>query len=247
MTANVMALLNKNQGQLLLSDGSVMQSQDSDLGVTGKIVEHHRNSSGGITKGPASYRMFTCQQNVVVVGPPGGPPPVPVADQGLLGAYYTAWFGGQSATRVDKTLHLPYGGGVMGTPAEWGAFGRLERPFDIPLPGVTPDNCFPLESVKWNGFIKADVSEPFTFHINADDHGWLYLNGKEIKYAWWVWTDIYLPSPAVPMAAGEWVPIEVRNANNPGSGRWNPCQIKMEWSSPSTPRGKIPLANMKVK
>ena len=120
MTANVMALLNKNQGQLLLSDGSARQSQDSDLGAGGKIVHHHRESSGGIYKGPASYRMFTCQPVGAVASPPPTPPPV-LAD--LTGHWYAAVSsddGGTVTISDNETLQFFHStdGGATWTPGK---------------------------------------------------------------------------------------------------------------------------------
>ena len=77
----VMAMLRRNQGHLLLCDGSAMQSRDSDLGVNGKVVEQHRNTSGGTYKGPASYQMFTCQPaGNAAPNNNATPPPVTLAD-----------------------------------------------------------------------------------------------------------------------------------------------------------------------
>ena len=39
--------LNKSQGQMVLADGSAKQSTDADLGLSGKVVRGHANSSGG--------------------------------------------------------------------------------------------------------------------------------------------------------------------------------------------------------
>ena len=77
----VMAMLRRNQGQLLLCDGSAMRSRDSDLGVNGKVVEQHRNTSGGTYKGPASYQMFSCQPaGNAAPSNNATPPPVTLAD-----------------------------------------------------------------------------------------------------------------------------------------------------------------------
>ena len=50
MTDNGMAGLSKNEGQLVLADGSASQSNDADLG---KGATLHINTTGGLTKGPA--------------------------------------------------------------------------------------------------------------------------------------------------------------------------------------------------
>jgi len=52
--------LNKSQGQLVLADGSAMQSTDADLGRFGKLVKGHVNSSGGVTMGKAVTHLIGC-------------------------------------------------------------------------------------------------------------------------------------------------------------------------------------------
>jgi len=46
------------QGQLVTMDGSTKQSNNADLGVNGMVVKEHINSVGGLTKGPASTKVF---------------------------------------------------------------------------------------------------------------------------------------------------------------------------------------------
>ena len=53
-----MALINRNEGQLLLADGSVTLSQDSDLKGNGKLVKKHLSATGGISKGAASTHVL---------------------------------------------------------------------------------------------------------------------------------------------------------------------------------------------
>ena len=217
---HAMAGLNKSQGQLVLADGSAKQSTDADLGSSGKLVKGHINSSGGVSLGKASTLVIGCSGD----------------DEGLLGTYYTGHFSGTSATRVDKTMYLPFGGGIE---------GRV-GPHNIPLPGSKSDAGHPLHSVVWTGSIRADVSEEFTFYINADDEAWLSVNGKQIDYQVWPGDyNIFSRSKPFKFTAGEWVPIEVRLKNYMAHDGLCPIHIKMEWSSPSTKRGKIPTGNMK--
>ncbi len=54
LQANAMGLLNKNEGQVLLADGSAAQSNDSDLETDGKLIKQHLSATGGISKGAAS-------------------------------------------------------------------------------------------------------------------------------------------------------------------------------------------------
>jgi len=54
----VMARLNRSQGQLALADGSVHQSNDADLGKTGRRVLPHKSSHGGVSIGPANTQTI---------------------------------------------------------------------------------------------------------------------------------------------------------------------------------------------
>jgi prepilin-type N-terminal cleavage/methylation domain-containing protein len=73
-----MAMLNKNEGHLLFSDGSATKSRDSDLKGPDELVaplgarlKEHVNASGGITRGPSSTLMLACaSQKKVEPEPP---------------------------------------------------------------------------------------------------------------------------------------------------------------------------------
>ena len=55
---NVMFGLNGGQGQLSTADGASRQAGDFDIGSSGDVVGRHSSSMGGLTKGPASTRIF---------------------------------------------------------------------------------------------------------------------------------------------------------------------------------------------
>ena len=57
---SAMSGLNKSQGQLVRADGSAMQATDADLGLSGKTVKGHINSSGGVTMGKAVTHLVGC-------------------------------------------------------------------------------------------------------------------------------------------------------------------------------------------
>ena len=219
-----MALLTKNEGQILLADGSASQSSDSDLMANGKLVSKHISSSGGIKKGPASTRVLGCK--------PGGEDYV----CGLDAVYYTEQnWGGVSATRIDKTLYLPFGN-----------MDFFKKPYDLPFPNSKKDSPLPMLSAKWTGKIYMDHSEPYTFHLSADNEAWIYINGQQAHHVGLQGNSVTnsAPSPPLEVKAGEWMDIEVRyNEWNPES----PSHIAVEWSSPSTPRGEIPCLNLMTK
>ena len=69
MAANAMAGLAKNEGQLVMADGSASQSNDADLT---RRVNLHKNSTGGLTKGPACTTLLDIAGGgIVVAGGPG--------------------------------------------------------------------------------------------------------------------------------------------------------------------------------
>ncbi|MBL69432.1 MAG: hypothetical protein CMO74_13475 [Verrucomicrobiales bacterium] len=72
---NSLALLFKNEGQLLMADGSALLSNDSDLSSKGKIVQNHINSHGGIKHGKASTRILGCNQAQLAVNQEEQPEP----------------------------------------------------------------------------------------------------------------------------------------------------------------------------
>ncbi len=55
---NVVAGLENSQGQMTTADGASTQSTDFDIGSGGGVVGRHSSSMGGLTKGPASTRIF---------------------------------------------------------------------------------------------------------------------------------------------------------------------------------------------
>ncbi|MSR66725.1 MAG: prepilin-type N-terminal cleavage/methylation domain-containing protein [Pedosphaera sp.] len=218
---DAMTGLFRDQGHLLLADGSAFQSQDSDLGANGRIASPHQKSIGGVTEGPASTRLFSC----------GGLASTP----GVVGSYYTGsnW-DGPFGTRVDVSLNLPFGNKEF--------FGV---DYNIPLPGASPNSPSPLWTAKWTGKIKADTTETYIFHTNVDNLAWIFVGGKQVSYVAQGWgLKNFVPSDPVPMKAGEWVDFEVRfKEEGPGSSSW----IRVQWSSPSKVQGDIPASNMKTK
>ena len=277
--AQAMAGLNASQGQVVLSDGSARMSDNSDIGPDGTVTRAHRSSTGGNTIGPASTKVMECCGS---------------NEGGLTGRYYMGHFSGTHIKRIDKTLYLPFGGG--GYPAP-------ELPYKIPFKVFKNNVGHPLHSVVWTGFIKADFSGEYTFHVNADDEAWVFINGQEVLHSTWQFDyDIFTRSDPVNLTAGQWVPIEVRLKNvmahygeahlhkhddkghhhddkghhhddkghhhddkghhhdgkkhsfiggarvlgsHPEAPKLCPLHIKMEWSSDSFPRGRIPTGNLR--
>jgi len=227
-----MAGLYKNEGHILLADGSATKANDSDLKSDEQTLKNHLNSSGGINKGQASTRVMGCDPGVQLA-----------TGCGLRAIYYTGQnWDGKTATRLDKTMYLPFGNAYF-----------YDVPYDIPFPNSSKDSPVPMLSAKWTGKIKADHSEPYTFYLNSDNESWIYINGQKV-HDWEQgrkrdsnghYDPIHSePSAPFEMSAGLWVDIEIRFTEwHPGS----PSHLIVEWSSPSTPRGKIPCENMMPK
>ncbi len=70
---NSMAGLDASQGQVALMDGSAQQAGDESLGAEGLITGAHKRDKGGITKGPASTRVFRCGSatGIILIQGPG--------------------------------------------------------------------------------------------------------------------------------------------------------------------------------
>jgi len=230
----VMALLNMSEGQVLLADGSATQSNDSDLLADGTLVASHISSTGGIVKGPASTRVLGCD--------PGGETG---SGCGLLGTYYTGLWEGNSAQRVDQTIYFPFG-----NDDDW-AGKHLLKPLSIPLP--RSNSTYPpysLKTAKWEGQIRFDSKEQYLFYVSVDNEAWIYIDGKEIIHR-----DPYntaemfrlARSKPINVTEAKWMDIEIRLLEKNNKSRTNNTFIRIEWSSPSTPRGTIPCANLRPK
>ena len=223
---NTMALLNAGEGQAVRMDGSA--GQYNDAGLNGELVGRHLNETKGVTKGKSSVRVLRCGA--------GGDDGAVAGDPGLTATYYTGSFGGESATRIDKSLYLPFGGGGQDI---WNST------YDIPLSGASANNSRPLKTAKWVGQIKADKDGTYIFHTNVDNFAWIFINGKQVSEVrqgngW----KHYVDSDPVPMKAGEWVDIEVRFEEE---GVGSPSWLRVQWSSNSMSQGNIPSSNLRTK
>lgn len=152
---------------------------------------------------------------------------------GLMGTYFKGEWSGESVTRVDKTLHLPFGGQYFNGST-----------YNVPLPGPAGDLNL-LKTAKWTGQIKANFTEPYTFHLSADNAVWLYVNGSQVGF-WEPSTvaqqRLIVPMSPISMTADKWVSIEVRLRE------WTvgtPSHLSVKWESPSTALEEIPCENLR--
>jgi hypothetical protein len=190
----------------------------------GELTGRHLRETGGVTQGPSSTGLLPCGG--------GGADPAKIGK--TTGTYFSSTWSGTSKSRSDPTLNLPFGG----------RHGVLNKPYDIPLPGASPNNSRPLKTAKWVGQIKAEKDGAYIFHVNVDNNGWVFVNGKQIVEArqgngW----KHYVPSSPVKLKAGQWVDFEVRFEElHAGSPSW----IRIQWSSDSMKQTDIPASCLKL-
>ncbi len=156
---------------------------------------------------------------------------------GCKATYYTGHFGGTSATRIDPTLHMPFGGAFLGF-----------NTWNIPLPGSNTSgwDTGSFGSAVWTGKIRADFTETFTFSVACDNEVWVTINGQQILHrsaGGVAGVTAYQDSSPVAMTAGQWVPIEVRLVEHtPGS---SPSHVSLKWVSASMPQTTVSCANLR--
>jgi len=101
-----MSGLNKGQGQLMAADGSARQSDDADIGASGKIVLAHRESAGGVTVGRAATGVLGCCATPAPVVGGKIPNLFPKIAENGKGTRYVFILDCSGSMRVDKRLQL---------------------------------------------------------------------------------------------------------------------------------------------
>ena len=138
---------------------------------------------------------------------------------GLQGDYFTE----QSMTLTPPSTLSRFDPGIN---FNWG--------LGSPAPLISPD----WFTVRWIGQLQAQFSEPYTIYFTAEDGVRLWLNGQKLIDEW--------------IAGG---PTEFRATNSLVAGQrydlkieyfasTGPSSALLEWSSPSTPRQPIPVAQL---
>lgn len=142
-------------------------------------------------------------------------PPKPRGN-GLRAVYYDDMdLTDPRAYRTDKTIDFNWGNG---------------RPTDR----VSPDTF----SVRWEGYIKAEHSEEFTFHARTDDGVRLWVNNKKIIDDW-TNHSVKTTTGTVALDAGELIPIKMEYFEHRGS-----ATAQLSWSSNSQPFEVVPQENL---
>lgn len=87
---------------------------------------------------------------------------------------------------------------------------------------------------RWTGLVVPEFSETYTFFLQADDSGVLWVNDKLLVNAWSP-PNSKEHSATIDLTAGQPVPIKVLYFNWGYAG-----SAKLSWSSPSQPRQVVP-------
>ncbi|HYG73448.1 MAG TPA: protein kinase, partial [Planctomycetota bacterium] len=131
---------------------------------------------------------------------------------GLLGEYYSNMdLSGTPATRVDPELDFNWGDGS-------------------PMSGI-PSERF---SVRWTGFVTAAHSEVYTFSTTSDDGVRLWVDDR-LLIDHWRTSNSEDRSEKIQLKAGQRHRIRLEFFDEIGL-----AIIKLQWSSPSTPKQIIP-------
>ncbi len=129
---------------------------------------------------------------------------------GLLASYFnSANFSGTPVQRIDSSINFDYG--YKGTPIQ----------------GFNLDNW----SVRWEGFIRADTSETYTFYVDNANSAKLWINGQLVIGSG--------TSGSISLLAGQWYSIRMDYYQPTG---WK--DAKLQWSSNSIARELVPSSQL---
>jgi hypothetical protein len=137
-----------------------------------------------------------------------------VTARGLLGEYYAdSRFHTLQFARPDGKVEFNWG---LGSPA----------------PDIEPDHF----GVRWTGQLEPRYSEDYMFHLDADNDGWLWINGQEVSTAGFKKAG---QGRALPLQAGK--QYELKLEFKEGAGE---ASVKLGWSSRSQRLEVIPASQI---
>ncbi len=138
---------------------------------------------------------------------------------GLLGQYYSnqlmTFTGPASLIRTDAVVNFTWGGVA-------------------PDPSVSPTNF----TARWTGSVVPQYNETYTFYLTTSDGARLWINGQQIINQWQDQTAKTF-SNSIPLAAQQRYNLQLDYYDH-----FDPAQIQLAWSSPSTPLQPIPAAQL---
>lgn len=208
--------------------GSVSLSWTASVGATGYNVKRSTTSGGPFmtiasnVTGTSHYDIATPNNMTYyyVVSAVDGPAEsanstqasATVEANGIRGEYFNNMdFTNPIALRTDNNINFNWGTGS-------------------PAPGVDPDTF----SVRWNGLIKPQYTETYTFYTNTDDGVRLYVNNVLIIDNW---TDHALTenSGTITLTAGQKYNIKLEYYDNIFD-----AVVQLSWSSSSQSKQIVP-------
>lgn len=110
---------------------------------------------------------------------------------------------------------------------------------DINLNNYDPKGLNTYYSLDIAGFILPTYSEPYRFHVVADDRVRVWVNNTLLINVWDVSTGMEYASSPIFLTAGQWTRIYIQYQNITGSG-----SLQLKWSSTSTVKSFINSAFM---
>ncbi len=155
---------------------------------------------------------------------------------GCRGTYYSGWWGGETSTRIDTSLHMPFGGAFFGFDY-----------WNIPLEGSNTSgwDTGTFGSGTWSATLTVPDGGTYTFHLACDNEAWLYVDGVQMIHrntGGVAGVTTYQQSAPVTFTKGQVVDIEVRLRElTPGS---SPSHVSIKWESQNTPLESIPCVAM---
>jgi hypothetical protein len=146
------------------------------------------------------------------------PAPTPTPDQvsGLSATYYdNEDFSGQSVSRIDPQIKF-----------NWG-----KKP---PVTGFGAD----FWSARWTGYLQAQYSQTYTFHVRANDGVRFWVDGQLLIDQWKV-QKITKHTGNIALVAGQKYEIKLEYFDATGA-----AVLDLSWSSTSTLRQVVPQARL---
>jgi hypothetical protein len=213
------------RGNFFITWSSYGQDTPNAYGVYGRRYNADGTASGvetrinGTTEGSQAYSSVTSlsPKDFLVVwsgNAPGDDAGVFQAEQsppGLLASYFnTADFSGTPVRRIDSAIDFDYG--YKGTPIE----------------GFNLDNW----SVRWEGSIRANTTETYTFYVDNASSAKLWINGQLVIGSG--------TSGTISLVAGQWYSIRLDYHQTEG---WK--DAKLQWSSNQISRELIPSSQFR--
>jgi hypothetical protein len=118
-------------------------------------------------------------------------------------------------------------------------FKRIDPVIDTDLTNGSPGIGVQSEwfLVRWEGKIKAEFAEQYTFYVDHDNGARLWVNGVQLVNNWT--HTVAVDSGQINLAAETFVDIKLEFFEG-----WGTSHIKLEWESASQPRQVVPTERL---